>query len=288
MRAGAFGWCAALAAMIWSPAWAGSTGPADRATDGRAQDQPAATGEIYVNTSIGDLYLVQEATGSATYVMTAPQFFDIALDRQGRMFGVTAQGELYRVFPEDGAYRRVGNTGVFVNGLTFDAAGTLLATGYDRLYTLDTETGRATPIAVFPGFNSSGDLTVAPDGALYATTSTGPDAEDAVVRIDPARQNLLLLGGGTGFRNVYGLVWRNGRLIGVTEARELIAIDVADGSGTLLTTLPIRGWGYGAARAHDMATSAAPGPGMAHIADDRQRRARDRPSRSVARPLSVN
>lgn len=221
--------------------------------------QPSGTGDLYVNTSNGGLYLVQEKAGTATFLMTTPQFFDIALDPQDRLFGVTAQGDLYQIEPASGYYKRIGNAGAFVNALVFDRAGTLLAAGYDRLYTIALETGRATQIARFPGFNSSGDLALGPDGAIYASTSAGPESQDSVVRIDAGRQSIVPLGQGTGFRNIYGMIWLNGRLLGVTEARELIAIDPSDGSAAFLKALPVDGLGYGAAKAHDMATSRLPG-----------------------------
>lgn len=231
-----------------------------RDADLRAQSSEVVpTGDLYVNTSTGGLYLVQAQTGAAAFLMTTPQFFDIALDGEDRLFGVTAQGDLYRIFPMEKSVKRIGNAGAFVNALTFDRDGTLLAAGYDRLYTIALETGRATQVAIFPGFNSSGDLSVGSDGALYATTSAGPDVQDSVVRIDSGRKSIVPVGQGTGFRNIYGMIWLNGRLLGVTEARELIAIDPGDGTAVRLKDLPIDGLGYGAAKAHDSVTSKGPG-----------------------------
>ena len=138
-------------------------------------------------------------------------------------------------------------TGTFVNALTFDPGGVLVGAGYEQVVGISIEDGRTRSLGVFPGFMSSGDMAFAPDGTLYATGSPGPAYEDGLYRVAADGGGMRLVGA-IGFRNVYGLVWSApvGGLIGVTEARELIAIDPATGAGRLVGVLAIEGFGYGA------------------------------------------
>lgn len=208
---------------------------------------PAQAETIMVNTSSGSIYLVDVETRGVKRVASGPQFFDIALDTDATILGVTGRGVLWRL-AVDGPARPIGQLGVFVNALGRDREGDLLAAGGSRLVTIGSRDGMVTPLGSYPGFNSSGDLALAGDGAIYLTGSSGPDSVDSLFRLSPDRESMERIGQ-TGFRNVYGLVWsdRLGTLIGVTEARELITVDAQTGKGRFLGMLDLDGWGYGAA-----------------------------------------
>jgi Tol biopolymer transport system component len=120
------------------------------------------------------LYRVNEATGAFTRVgpTGAAQFFmDLALDREGHLFGVTSTlgpssvpAILYRINPATGTATKivdlVGSNSVM--GLAFGRKGQLYATDFAQnpnLYLIDIETGVETAIAALPfGFSSGFEL----------------------------------------------------------------------------------------------------------------------------------
>ena len=201
---------------------------------------------IMVNSSQGGIYLVDVETLAAKEITQAPQFFDIAVSPEGEIFGVTSGGQIWKVVPE-GLHLPLGVVRVFVNALEFDAGGTLLGAGSQTVVGIEPVDGSTQVIGHYPGFLSSGDMTFAPDGVLFATGSPGPRAMDALFRMAPG--GTMTPVGPIGFRNVYGLVWSHqfNTLIGLTEARELITVDPETGAGRLLGVLDIPGRGYGAA-----------------------------------------
>lgn len=201
---------------------------------------------ILVNSSAGGIYRVEVETGAVSEMTRAPQFFDIAINPDGEIYGITSGSQLWRVDPE-GLHVPLSVLGVFVNALEFDRTGTLLGAGADAVVGISIEDGGVDFLGRYPGFASSGDMTFGPSGELYATGSPGPSSEDTLFRLHEDGRTEVI--GPTGFRNVYGLVWsaKLGVLLGVTEARELIAIDLETGAGRLLWQLQFPGFGYGAA-----------------------------------------
>lgn len=208
----------------------------------------AHAGEIAVATDTGALVTVDSETRAVHAVAQTPQFFDIAADSAGRIWGVTGQGLLFRVTPATGAVDLIGTTRTFVNALAFDADDRLFGAGNAGLFWIDQTTGAAMPVARIPGFASSGDLAAAP-GRLFAT-SMGPKG-DVLFAIDPGSGQSRRVGP-IGFGQVYGLAWTGGRLIGVTRDRQLIRIDTESGAGTLLGPLDLPGAGYGAAALREL------------------------------------
>lgn len=112
----------AWACVIWCLSGPAVAGASDAPVQRVQSTQPIGTGDLYVNTSTGGLYLVQAETGAVAYLMKTPQFFDIALDTKDRLFGITAQGDLYRVLPHEKSVKRIGNAGAFVNALNLTVA----------------------------------------------------------------------------------------------------------------------------------------------------------------------
>lgn len=201
---------------------------------------------IMVNSSEGGIYLVDIETLAAEEIARAPQFFDIAVNSKGEIFGVTSGGQIWKVVP-DGLHVPLGVLRVFVNALEFDPGGALVGAGAQNVVGITPTDGTTRLVGQYPGFLSSGDMTFAPDGVLFATGSPGPRSMDALYRLAPG--GTMTQVGPIGFRNVYGLVWSHkfATLIGVTEARELITVDPETGLGRRLGVLDIPGRGYGAA-----------------------------------------
>jgi hypothetical protein len=120
------------------------------------------------------LFRVNKATGAFTRVgpTGAAQFFmDLALDREGRLLGVTSTVNpsaipaiLYRINPATGRATKITNLvgSNLVMGLAFGRTGQLFATDFAQnpgLYLIDIETGFETAIAALPfGFSSALEL----------------------------------------------------------------------------------------------------------------------------------
>ena len=200
---------------------------------------------IMVNSSDGGLYLVDVETLAAEKVAQTPAFFDIAIDAKGVIYGVTASGQIWQVEP-GGTHLPLAFLRHFVNALVFQPGGGMIGAGYDKVVAIAPDSGAVHLLGGFPGFRSSGDMEFGPGGVLYATGSPGPNETDTLFRMAPGGAMEAI--GPIGFRNVYGLAWsrQHDTLFGVTEARELIVIDLATGAGRSLGVLPISGRGYGA------------------------------------------
>lgn len=206
---------------------------------------PAQAEDILVSTSAGELVFMDKTGNAKRLIDSLPVLYDVAQTRDGQLYAVTGGGEVFLIDPKTAAAQRLGNTGFFVNALVGTPDGGLLAAGADGIFTLDTRTGAATPLMRLEGFQSSGDLAVMPDSTVYAT-GAGGDAGDILFRIDLDAGIAKAVGTGLGFHNVYGLAVVDDVLMGVTEGRELIEIDPAQGTARALGVLPVAGGGYGA------------------------------------------
>lgn len=215
---------------------------------------PAHADDLLVSTSAGELVFIDTNGNAKRLIDSLPVLFDVAQTLDGRLFGVTGGGDVFLIDPRTAAATMLGNTGVFVNALAGTSDGGLIGAGGDGVFTVDTRTGAASPLMRIEGFQSSGDLVVAEDGAIYAT-GAGGDAGDLLYRIDLAAGTGTAIGAGLGFHHVYGLAVVDGTLLGVTEGRELIEIDPDRGTARPISTLPVAGGGFGATEIGEEAES---------------------------------
>ena len=206
---------------------------------------PALAGPMLVNSSLGDLYLVDPDAGTAKLLSKTPQMFDIAISGKGQVIGVTGHGHVLEITPKTGKTRQIGRTGEFINSLGFDLQDNLIGAGNGSIYRIDLATGLVEKLLSIPGFLSSGDLAAGPDGAIYAT-SLGPRG-DQLYRIDPGKGSYAKVGDGIGAGRVYGMAMVDGRMIGMTEANQIVEIDLVTGKGRSLGAGLIAGNCYGAA-----------------------------------------
>ncbi len=132
---------------------------------------------------VNDLYRFDIATGSSQLIAhTADTLEALAFGPNDRLYGLgKLDGNLYVIDPSSGAMTLVGNVGVSVGspsgGLTFGPDGTLYATLDDKLYTLSTLTGTATPAgsadpSTYTGFNTI--------SGLAFVTSTVPEPSSII------------------------------------------------------------------------------------------------------------
>jgi hypothetical protein len=155
---------------------------------------------------------------------TGVRLTDLAF--RGRTLYAISFTDLYRLNARTGARHTIGKLGVSgANALaTRPATDTLY--GADRngiLFRVNPRTGRAAIVGRFGGhLLSAGDLTFA-DGHLYATVEHRGSTRSLLASVN-ARTGAATVIGSTGYRNVYGLVTRNGALYGATFSGKFLAI----------------------------------------------------------------
>jgi hypothetical protein len=179
---------------------------------------------------------------------------DIAVDRDGRIIGLTA-GQLLQIDAFDAGCVVIATLpeGRMFNGMSWvrtDSASPstserLVATGYDgSVFRIDPKTGASTLLGTLGGgLRSSGDLvSVALHGTLATLTGAG---SDVLARLDPESGSAQPIGP-VGFVGVWGLGFWQNRVFGFTEQGQFISVDPATGKGTLVRSLPnLHFWGAG-------------------------------------------
>lgn len=183
------------------------------------------------------IYHLDTHTGAETIVAeTGYQLTDIASDG-AVIYGVT-YSDLITVDPTDGTVSYVGATGFSsVNALVYHDGTLYGATGIGEFITIDPTTGTGTLIGYLGTGVSSGDLAVTDNGTLYATLNVVGSTNDYLAIINTRTGEATLIGD-TGFRSVYGLVYEDGLLYGLTFSSEVILLNTTTGEGTLIHTPP--------------------------------------------------
>ncbi len=247
---------AILLACAFTSACKDSTGP--------GQSQKPRNAIYAVGGFLSILYRVPlSATGTDS--MIAPihtsagvnlQLTDLALAPNGGLWAVTSE-ELYRIDPATALATRIGTLGATdMNALTFAPNGQLMGAGLaGSLSVIDTVTGLATLVGNYGhSLLSSGDIAYAANGTLYATI-LGVGTPDMLVTVNTTTGEATPAGsaGNIGYPNVWGLVFVDGQLYGLTDGANisvpngvLLRIDPGTGAGTQLRALSFKT--YGAAR----------------------------------------
>jgi outer membrane protein assembly factor BamB len=180
------------------------------------------------------LYRLDSASGSAGLIgsLTVSGMTDIAV--QGTtMWGVSFT-QFVRVDPQTAACTVIGNTGQSdINGLAVSIGGTIYAGGYNgNFYRINASTGAATVIGPFGGGRSmSGDLAIDSNDNVYAALNSGGTVVLAHVNVTNGSATVI---GNIGFPTCYGLAFCCCRLYGVTNAGEVLTINVNTGAGTVI------------------------------------------------------
>jgi hypothetical protein len=180
------------------------------------------------------------------------QMTDIAIDKNGRMIGVS----FTNVYSIDTATAQTtllsqNLQGTF-NGLSFVPAAQLGMTGDDVLvgsrnsdgmvFRIDPMTGAATAVGdMGGGFVSSGDLVaVAGFGTVQTVTGSG---NDRLVRLAPQTFAATAIGTDTGFGQIWGLAFWKNKVYGFTNGGDFVLIDPTTGAGQLVAHQDVAWWG---------------------------------------------
>jgi hypothetical protein len=227
-----------------------------------AEPPPPPDAEVYAH-SPDTLYkldpITQQVTTVGAFSGCDSSVIDIALDKNGLMFGTTFSG-LYTI-NKNSAVCSLISFGAYPNSLSFVPAGTVdpqkeALVGYvgSTYVRINTSTGVVTNIGGLGpgGYASSGDMVSIIGGGSYLTV-TGDKCADCIVEVNPKTGALMNVIGALGHSAVYGLAYWAGLAYGFDNAGELFQIDVTTGTSTVIpipnAPAGLQFWGAGSTTA---------------------------------------
>jgi hypothetical protein len=169
---------------------------------------------------------------------------DIALDKNGKMFGTSPDG-LYAIDKTTAKCTEIATGNSYPNSLSFVPQGTVdpnneALVGYNgsTYVRIDTATGAVTNIGVLQGgYFSSGDIVSVINGGTYLTVN-GNGCGDCIIEVNPKTGDFKQMIGDLGHAGVYGLAFWGGAAYGFDDAGELFQIDLKNAK---TTTIPLMG-----------------------------------------------
>lgn len=185
----------------------------------------------------------------------ADQMTDIALDRDGKMTGISFD-TVYSVDTKTAACTFLANLqtplgGGSFTGLSYIAVpqadvkeALMAAAGDGSVYEINPTTGQSKSVGNYGGgLGSSGDL-VSVQGATYATVKKTLSTNDWLASVNTLTGQATLIGD-TGFANVWGLGYWKDKVYGFTEDQKFIIIDPKTGKGNQVGASQAHWWGAG-------------------------------------------
>lgn len=160
---------------------------------------------------------------------------DLAMDRQGRLFGSTFEG-FFRIDPGDASCEPLG-VGVGPTSLAFVPPGTLdpdheVLVGFagSEYVRIDPDSGDSSTIGdlAAPGYASSGDV-VSVEGVGTYLTVKGNGCSDCLAEVDPLSGALLGIVAVLPYTDAFGLAYYDGKAYGFTKAGQVFEIELATG-----------------------------------------------------------
>ena len=226
-------YCSAIeedSALLNSEAIGFANAEAEVVSDGCAAYSADDVSSLYLTFLRGNRVRESVHIGPVTTPQGTISLTDIALSPSGALWGIDDTSALYRIDPVTAAARYIGLVGAVVNGLVVGTDGTIYASGFQSLYTINPTTGAGTRIGQNTGFGSEGDLAFSSNGVLYMS-ATG----NVLVRLNTSNGIGTEIGQ-IGYSNVFGLGFSIDTLYGETAGSQLITIDPATGAGTLVVS----------------------------------------------------
>jgi hypothetical protein len=221
---------------------AGGEGGGWVSTSSTGSGPPPGDAEVFAHT--GDtLYRLDPLTKSITTVGgfkgCSGSVIDIALDKDGVMFGTTFGG-LYAIEKKTAQCQEIAS-GDYPNSLSFVPKGTLdpneealvgyVGATYVRIHRT---TGVISNVGTLGGgYISSGDIVSAIGGGTYLTVKQG-GCGDCIVEVNPKTGAFVKNIGSLGYSGVFGLAFWGGSAYGFSETGQLFQIDLTSGQSTAL------------------------------------------------------
>lgn len=262
----------------------GACGPDGRAGEVTADAAGSGSGSADAGTqpsnsrvfahSGSKLYRIDTATLAPVEVGTmaglgTQSLTDLAIDKSDEMLGITLD-KLYSLDETTGAATLIRDLSASASGFTslsfvpsdlndVNSPDILVsANSVGEVFSIDVTTGNATMLGSYGmvaagRVGSSGDLIGVRGLGIYATVNIGtdPTAQDYLARIDPMTWAATPLGTGTGFNDIFGLGFWEGKIYGfvstTTTSGKIITIDPNTGAGTEVQNGAIRWYGAGVA-----------------------------------------
>jgi hypothetical protein len=191
--------------------------------------------------------------GSFSFAGASDSITDIALDKTGRMIGISFYA-VYQIDKTSAACTQLGTLDHEFNGLSFVSASSpdgnapevLIAAALDgTVYRIDPTTGATSSVGNYGnGMASSGDIVSVAGFGTVATVTMPDAANDWLVKLDPTTGVATTIGD-TGFSGIWGIGYWKSQVYGFTQAGEFILIDPKTGQGTLINTSMPSWWGAG-------------------------------------------
>lgn len=177
---------------------------------GLALAAPAlAAPSLWISDDDAHLGRVDLASGTVTVIGDMGVFMtDIAFDAQGRLFGVTFESALFRIDPGNGMSSIVGELGVDRVNSLVFAPDGTLYAASDTLYTINTATGAATAVGQGGTPYLSSGDLAFVNGALYLSGGGAGNSGDLLLQLNPATGAASVVGR-IGLNAVFGLATDN-------------------------------------------------------------------------------
>jgi len=256
--------CAALSLVACGPADLGDDD--DDSVDGGAivdadpnradRIPPPENAAVYAH-SATELYRVDPDTLQVSFVaafvwpMGADQMTDIAIDKDGRMIGISFD-KVYSVDETTAICTYLAALGSQFNGLSFIPAQDIDPTGDEILVgaaldgsfiELNPNTGATTPIGNYGGgLTSSGDIVSVSGFGTVATVKQGGLGNDLLARVDPSTGIATVIGN-TGIANIWGVGFWGNQVFGFSSDNSFVLIDPTTGTSMNVETSAVSWWG---------------------------------------------
>jgi hypothetical protein len=262
----------------------GACGPSERTDNGAQPDAGSGSGSgsgsgggpasrVYAHS--GDkLYQIDTTTLAPVQIgmmsgLGTQSLTDLAIDKSDNMYGITLD-KLYTLDAGTGEATLVTALETSAQNFTSlsfapedmndpNSADILVAANsFGEVYQIDPTDGTATMLGDFgtrgsDQIGSSGDLIAVRGFGIYATVNVGTStsAQDFLARIDPTTWVATIVGGGTGYNDIFGLGFWEGKIYGfvagTSGSGKMITIDPATGAGTEVQSGAVRWYGAGVA-----------------------------------------
>lgn len=236
--------------------------PADTGVPEDTGPAPQMPGVLYAHTA-DTLYKLDKAgfvqIGNFLYNKNAGQMTDIAIDKDGKLFGVTFY-DLFECDPKTAACNWLASLPSQFNGLTFVPVGTVKAmdealigienSGGWNLIEVNGASATIKKLGSYGAYQSSGDAFSLEKVGTYATVKAGMfGGNDKLAEVDPKTGKVTKIVGDTGVSDLWGFAWFNQVFYGFASNGGVYSVDVTNGKATKATgfTVPngVSWWGAG-------------------------------------------